>query len=408
MARSVLLLLPHTRFYGGAELVAAWMLQALAGECDLTVLSPEEPVLEGFNRWYSTTLSESDFESVLPPKIVRAPLQFALARTEGRHALQQYAVLMRIAKRIGHRYDVVVNAFDQADLGPPGIQYVAEHAMPPALYSTLRSANGLRGQLRASYRVRLRPWKLISGFSYERMRRNLTLVNSDWTGREMQRVYGIDTTTLYPPVPGPFHPRPWKERRNTVVCVGRLDATKRIERMIEIVSRARSLGGDLSLDIVGFAHANQDQYLARLRDRVRNAGSWVALHENLPRADLLELLAASRYGLHGMQAEPFGIAVAEMARSGCIVFTPPDGGQVEIATDPALVYDSVDDAAERLLAVARSPGEQERLHDHVMRRGELFSEERFVGAFRSVVRTWPASSPQEPGRHPCPSRGLDR
>jgi hypothetical protein len=178
--------------------------------------------------------------------------------------------------------------------------------------------------------------------------------------------------------------------------------------MIEIVARARSLGGDLSLDIVGFAHANQDQYLARLRDRVRNAGSWVALHENLPRADLLELLAASRYGLHGMQAEPFGIAVAEMARSGCIVFTPPDGGQVEIATDPALVYDSVDDAAERLLAVARSPGEQERLHDHVMRRGELFSEERFVGAFRSVVRTWPASSPQEPGRHPYPSRGLDR
>jgi glycosyltransferase involved in cell wall biosynthesis len=390
MARSVLLLLPHTRFYGGAELVAAWMLQALAGECDLTVLSPEEPALDGFNEWYGTTLSARDFESVLPPRIVRAPMQFALARMDGRHALQQYAVLMRVAKRIGHRYDVVVNAFDQADLGAPGIQYVAEHAMPPALYSTLRSASGLRGQLRATYRVRLRPWKLISGFSYERMRRNLTLVNSDWTGREMQRVYGIETTTVYPPVPGPFHPGPWNERRNTVVCVGRLDRTKRIERMIEIVSRARSLGEDLSLDVVGFAHANRGAYLAQLRDRVRDTGAWVTLHENLPRADLLGLLAASRYGLHGMQAEPFGIAIAEMARSGCIVFTPPDGGQVEIAGDPGLVYDSVENAAQRLVAVVRSPAEQERLHEHVLRRGELFSEDRFVGAFRSAVRAWPS------------------
>ena len=35
--RSALLLLPNDRFYGGGELVAAWMLQALAEECDLTV-----------------------------------------------------------------------------------------------------------------------------------------------------------------------------------------------------------------------------------------------------------------------------------------------------------------------------------------------------------------------------------
>jgi glycosyltransferase involved in cell wall biosynthesis len=213
---------------------------------------------------------------------------------------------------------------------------------------------------------------------------------------------------MYPPVPGPFHPRPWNERRNTVVCVGRLDAVKRIERMIEIVSRARSLGEeDLTLDIVGFAHADGSEYAAQLRGRVRSAGSWVTLHENLPRADLLELLATSRYGLHGMPAEPFGIAVAEMARSGCIVFTPPNGGQVEITRHPYLVYDSVEDAAGRLVAVVRSPADQDRLHAHVMLRGELFSEERFVSAFRSVVQAWPPPpSPREAEPHPYPSHGL--
>jgi glycosyltransferase involved in cell wall biosynthesis len=401
MARSALLLLPHTRVYGGAELVAAWMLQALAAECELTVLSSQPPAIEGYNEWYGTTISERDFESVLPPRIVRGPMLFALARMAPRHALQNYALLMRTAKRMSHRYDVVVTAFDQADLGPPGIQYVAEHYLPPALYSTLHAARGLRGQLRATYDVRLRPWKLISGFSYERMRRNLTLVNSDWTGREMQRVYGIETTTLYPPVPGAFRPKPWDERRNTVVCVGRLDATKRIERMIEIVSRVRSLGEDLALDIAGFAH--EDGYAAQLRARVREAGPWVTLHEDLPRAELLELLASSRYGLHGMQAEPFGIAVAEMARSGCVVFTPPDGGQVEIARHPSLVYTSVEDAAVKLVALVRSPVAQASLHEHVLRRGELFSEERFVSAFRSIVRAWPARPAAEPAPRPYPS-----
>jgi glycosyltransferase involved in cell wall biosynthesis len=222
------------------------------------------------------------------------------------------------------------------------------------------------------------------------MRSNLTLVNSDWTGSEMHRVYGIETTTLYPPVPGIFRPRPWHERRNNVVCVGRLEGGKRIERMIEIVSRVREHGEDVTFDIVGFAHTNQIEYLERLRRRVRDVGSWVTLHENLPRADLLELLAASRYGLHGMPYEPFGIAVAEMARSGCIVFTPPNGGQVEITSHPQLTYDGVEDAVEKLVAVIRAPDEQAHLHAHVMRRGELFSAERFVSSFRELVRAWPA------------------
>jgi hypothetical protein len=72
------------------------------------------------------------------------------------------------------------------------------------------------------------------------------------------------------------------------------------------------------------------------------------------------------------------------------------------------VYDRVEEAAEKLVAVVRSPAEQERLHAHVMRQGALFSEERFVGAFRSVVRAWPARSPEEAAPHPYPSGGSDR
>jgi hypothetical protein len=40
-----------------------------------------------------------------------------------------------------------------------------------------------------------------------------------------------------------------------------------------------------------------------------------------------------------MPIEPFGMAPAEMAAAGCIVFVPNDGGQIEIVNgDPRLVY----------------------------------------------------------------------
>ena len=34
------------------------------------------------------------------------------------------------------------------------------------------------------------------------MKGNLSLVNSEWTGRRFRDLYGVDPVTLYPPVPG--------------------------------------------------------------------------------------------------------------------------------------------------------------------------------------------------------------
>lgn len=383
---TALLVYPNNSVYGGGELVAAWMLQALAANYDLTVVAPAPPDVDALNRWYGTSISASDFELVMPPRVVLAPMQFALMRMSSRHALQQFALLMRMTKRIAHRFDVVVSSFNQADLGRPGIQYVHDHNLPPELYAVLRASNDARSRLRAAYKVHLRPWKLLSGFSYDRMRSNLTLVNSNWTGREMQRAYGIETVTLYPPAPGPFVTRPWESRVDNVVCVSRLDPNKRIERAIEIVSLARDQGQDLTLDLVGFTHADQGDYPEALRRRVRKGGTWIRLLENLPRDELRELLGRSRYGIHTMPNEPFGIAVAEMVRAGCVPFVPDSGGQVEITDHPRLEFHSTQEGAERLLGVARSPDLQTELRAHLAARADTFTAKRFVDAFSAIVR----------------------
>ncbi|MCI0453956.1 MAG: hypothetical protein L0Y68_03040, partial [Candidatus Dadabacteria bacterium] len=66
------------------------------------------------------------------------------------------------------------------------------------------------------------------------MKNNITLVNSDWTGNKIREFYGIEPTTVYPPVPGDFAEMPWEKKENGFVCVGRISPGKRFETVIEI------------------------------------------------------------------------------------------------------------------------------------------------------------------------------
>jgi glycosyltransferase involved in cell wall biosynthesis len=98
-----------------------------------------------------------------------------------------------------------------------------------------------------------------------------------------------------------------------------------------------------------------------------------------------ELLAGHRYGIHGRENEPFGIAVGEMVNAGCIVFVPNGGGQVEIVDHPALVFKDEADAVEKIAAVLTSNAEQETLRNHLRQSANRFSTESFQAQMRQVV-----------------------
>ena len=52
--------------------------------------------------------------------------------------------------------------------------------------------------------------------------------------------------------------------------------------------------------------------------------------DDASRDEVRALMATHRYGIHGMREEHFGMAPAELARAGCIVWVPRGGGQMEI------------------------------------------------------------------------------
>jgi glycosyltransferase involved in cell wall biosynthesis len=133
-------------------------------------------------------------------------------------------------------------------MGSCGIQYVHFPRFYPHRPAVdLKWYHWFRGLRWAYYRIPAR----LSGFSAQRMRRNVTLVNSEFTGRQFREVHGDQTITLYPPAIGEFAEVPWEQRENGFLTIGRISPEKRIECAIDILNRVRAAGIDVHLHLVG-------------------------------------------------------------------------------------------------------------------------------------------------------------
>ena len=376
--KKVLLVQPSLQPPGGAPVVAAWIIEALKREHAISVLTWTPIYLASINRYCGTSLSASDFTVHRINPIAR----FLISLIPLPIGFLKISLLWRACKRIKDDYDVVITADNEADLGCKGIQYI--HF--PRYYQP-RPADDLRWYhfSPALLNVYYDLCRRISGFSFERMKQNLTLVNSDWTGTKVRECHGIEATTLYPPVPGIFPEVAWKNRENGFIAIGRIAPVKELDKMIDTLATVRSQGWDIHLHIVG--EPEDRRYYERILQRVRGNASWIFLEENLSREELVELVSRHRYGIHGMTEEHFGIAVAELMRGGCLVFIPRGGGQVEIVEgDERLLYATAEEAAEKIIQVMSDRDLQQVLRTHLASRRDLFSTEQFMRRFQELVR----------------------
>ncbi len=390
--RKVLMVQRTLQPTGGGDAVAAWMLQALREEYAITVLAWQRPDLEGLNDFYGTSLRPSDFQAFAAPQLLRR----LYALDPDPNSFQGFALLMRLCKVVHDRFDVLITADNETDLGRRGIQYI-HYPYLHTSYRQMYPERAGRGSavLWRAIMNRCRPWRLMSGFSFDRMKTNLTLVNSNWTGARVRELWGIDSRTVYPPAAGVFPACRWSERENGFVCLGRIAEEKKFGEIIDILAAVRSSGHDVHLHIIGVpgSRAAELRYLDRVRRRVHENANWIRLHERLPRDELVRLVAKHRYGIHALVEEHFGIAVAEMVRAGCIVFVPGCGGQLEIVgPEERLLFGSKDEAVAKILRVLENPGEQHTLRGHLAARSALFSEERFMGEIQEIVRAFARSA----------------
>ena len=377
--KRVLLVQPSLQPPGGGNGLASWVLQALVPEHRVTVLSWQPVEVEPINRYFGTHLQHGEFDNLVVPAAWRfvtdhLPIPAALARS---------SLLMRYTRRVSARFDVIFGLYNETDHGRRGIQYINYPSyLRPRPAADLRWYHRPRAALAAYYALADR----IAGFSVDRMKTNLTLVNSNWTGTRVRALLGGNPRTLYPPVVDPGAGQPWAERSPHFLAVGRISPEKDYERIMRILARVRDTAPGLRLTIVGTQDRHTTRYFSSLRTCAQSYGDWIQFRENVTRDELRDLMGSHRFGLHGMREEHFGMAPAELVRAGAIVWVPDGGGQTEIVgDDPALVFESDEDAVKKIQAVLADPDAQERLRQRLALRSQLFSTERFGREVRDIV-----------------------
>jgi glycosyltransferase involved in cell wall biosynthesis len=377
--RRVLLVQASMQPPGGGNGVAAWMLQALARQHRVTVLSWWPVDVEPINRFFGTSLRVSDFDRILAPRSWRVAIDSLPVPA----ALLRSALMMRHARSVSDAFDVIIGAQNEIDCGRRSIQYIHYPTyMRPRPAVDLRLYHRSKWVLERYYRAA----DALAGFSLDRMRANLTLANSDWTAAHVRSLLGIEAHTVYPPVVGGEQDVAWARRRTAFLAIGRLSPEKEYERLLHILERVRAGVPELTITIIGTCDRHTRGYYRRIRHLAASLGSWVRFSENLTRAEVRALMAAARYGIHGMREEHFGMAPAEMVRAGMIVWVPNGGGQVEIVGgDPDLVYNGEEDAADRIARVLASDADQQRLRASLAERSERFSESRFTSEIQAIV-----------------------
>ena len=382
--KRVLLVQPSMQPPGGGNGVAAWVLQALVPDHRVTVLSWRPVEVEPINRFFGTHLHRSHFDTIVVPRswsmmVDHLPVPATLIKL---------SLLMRYTRRVSAGYDVIFGVYNETDYGRRGIQYVHYPTyLRPRPDVDLRWYHPPPAGLKVYYALADR----IAGFSLERMKSNVTLVNSNWTGEHVLRFLGMKTRTLYPPVVDPAPGIPWNERRNGFLAVGRISPEKEYERLMKLVARVRDSHPDITLTIVGTWDRHSGAYFRSLTRIAESLGSWIQFRDNLTRDEVRMLMASHRYGIHGMREEHFGMAPAELARAGAIVWVPRGGGQMEIVgNEQALMYDSDEDAITKIGRTLQNAGEQTRLRNHLAAVSDQFSTANFMRQVREIVAEFKA------------------
>jgi glycosyltransferase involved in cell wall biosynthesis len=367
--------------YGGSETGTLWTIEALKQDYEVTLITGGKVDLGRLNAYYSTDLQPGDFaiHEVRMPLALHRATKFAGLRG---------ALFTRECRRLVPRFDVVTTHYNPCDYGRPVIQFVADFSFAPRLQQVLEpSINGERRWwygdtiLRRAYLglcTRLAPSRS------ENWNQNVTVANSRWTAGLLKSEFGLTAQRVqFPPVPGSFPPVSWTERENGFVVVGRVVPEKRMDAVIGVLDRVRQQGFDVHLHILG--NLDGSPFAKKVQALASRHRHWVFLEGRVAGKAKRELMAHHRFGINGRANEPFGIAVAELVKAGCITFVPKGGGQTEIVDHPALIFESDDDAVKKILAVLESAAWQARLGEHLRARSRELSVERFQQTVRSLV-----------------------
>jgi len=260
---------------------------------------------------------------------------------------QDWAIIAHhtLLRRFGKDYDILIDTSNSLLLLPDmphvmsyvffprkrRIEYDAVDIHSPGVPARVWTRAGLRKQvLRQIYR-------------FSRPNPEHTLVcMTRFTLDAIQEVYPSlpdDLPLVYPAVElSHFWSDSYQKRQPNIVSIGRFSVNK---RQLDQIKLAEHLP-EKTCHIVGFI-SDQKYYRQCKRYIAAHDVKNVHLHPNLPFDDMIELLQRSKYFLHTLINEPFGITAVQAMAAGCLPLVHNSGGQRETVPIHRLRYTDLRD-----------------------------------------------------------------
>jgi glycosyltransferase involved in cell wall biosynthesis len=357
-----------------------WGAEALKQDFDLSIITTNPIDLAGLNSFYGTNISSQEVT------LRRVSIPRVVSGIRGAAAIRG-ALFLRGMRRIAREYNVLISAYNLCDHSSPAI-HLLDLSWDEELRTEFSVApSGIEGVFHRVRSVRAFYLSLARTISPPTGRNlfagdDILLAYSAWIASAIERKHHVKCGVLHPPVPCAIGEIPFSNRRNDFVCVGRISEEKRLERVIEILAAVRARGHEVRLRLIGGFGKNI--YARSIQALVRSI-PWVILDGSLSQQRKIEVLTASRYGIHGAEGEGFGIGVAEMIKAGCVTFAPAEGGPAEILEHAELLYRDDDDAVKKIIAVLDDAELQQKLLAHLRAQGEKFSPENYMHGLRAAV-----------------------
>ncbi len=351
---------------GGAESVGLWILESLKEKYDVTLFTFCQLNWTKLNLMYNTELSEEWIEiKSICPKSLQSIFMLLVSNNQDVRAFFLHYIL-KVLKDHKDQYDVLISAYNAADLGKSGIHYV--HWI-----DILESTKKI--------------YQRVSDFSLPAISDNVSIANSQTVANFADPLYKTHSRVIYPPVVLDVSQMNWEDKEDAFICSGRLVNEKGPHRAINVLRKVREQGFNVKLYITGGGGGLYAwKYQRFLRNIVKKDADWVTLCENLSYLEYTEILYKCKYGIH-LKSEPFGISIAEMVKAGAIPFVKKQGGQIEIvgADNQELLFESIEEASEKIIAFLSNSILQKRLRESLEQQKKLFSHQRFTQEFSEVV-----------------------
>lgn len=377
--KKIAIIHPQLNVGGGSEACALWIAEALKQEYNVSLIASGEINLGRLNEFYGTNLSENEIDAIEIPISRLFKNKF--------DALRTYK-LARFCKKIAPKFDVMISTYNfLMDFGKPGVQLIADLSFDDELRRTYDIEPGKprkwlykKSFMRECY---LKLAEILAGASRDDWKKNIIISNSLWTQKIIKDFYGVESDVIYPPAVGKFLDVPWASRENGFLYLGRISPEKQIEKIIEILAEVRKNNFDVHLHIVG--GAKDPIYEKLIKDLCEKNKTWCFMEGIMHGQEKLDFIAKHRFGISARSNEPFGIAVAEMVKVGCIVFVPDGGGQTEIVGQSSLIYKDAPDAIEKIEIIINNKELQDDLRQNLSKNSQKFSVQNFKREINVII-----------------------